>query len=339
MKLNIGDRVRLVHASEEGIITKIIDNKIVEVEIEDGFRIPVRMSEVAIVSQEEEARFGHLKPKTTISNNSNETAVLAQRGIYTAYTLLNERNGALYLLNNTDFDMPFIIGEERNSKYKALLSGVLKSRSVQKITELILGEFEQWSTYVFQFLFFKQGHETPREPLIRKVRFRASTFFKNKTQAPLLNKEAYLMQIDQNEAVEPLKAEDISEPSVEAFKIDAKKLEASMHEKKSEAVPQKPSHIIKHPPREVDLHIEVLTDKYSSMNNGDMITLQIETFERHLEDAIATGMSQIIFIHGVGNGRLREEIQKKLGGNPDIKFYEDARKERFGYGATSVTLK
>ena len=60
MKLNIGDRVRLVHASEEGIITKIIDNKIVEVEIEDGFRIPVRMSEVAIVSQEEEARFGQI---------------------------------------------------------------------------------------------------------------------------------------------------------------------------------------------------------------------------------------------------------------------------------------
>ncbi len=39
--MNIGDRVRLIHGSEEGIVTKLLPHDTVEVEIEEGFKIPV----------------------------------------------------------------------------------------------------------------------------------------------------------------------------------------------------------------------------------------------------------------------------------------------------------
>jgi hypothetical protein len=55
--MNIGDRVRLVHGREEGIITKVLPNNIVEVEIEDGFRIPVKRNEAVVISELEQKVF------------------------------------------------------------------------------------------------------------------------------------------------------------------------------------------------------------------------------------------------------------------------------------------
>jgi dsDNA-specific endonuclease/ATPase MutS2 len=50
-------------------------------------------------------------------------------------------------------------------------------------------------------------------------------------------------------------------------------------------------------------------------------------------------MDEIIFIHGVGNGTLRNELHKRLSGHKNVKYYEDAQKEKFGYGATKVKIK
>jgi DNA-nicking Smr family endonuclease len=345
--MNIGDRVRLVHGSEEGVITKILDNSLIEVEIEDGFRIPVRRSEIAIVSLEEQARFGSKisTPKTQASTES--APVLAQKGIYTAYTMLNDKNGALYLINNTDFDMPFIIGHEADGRYRALRAGVLTQRNIQKIEEFAVGEFEQWGTFVFQFLFFRPGYDTPREPMIRKIRFRANTFFKNKTTAPLLNREAYLMQLDEALQVQPLQAQEVQQEVLVAPQakdalptLDANKIkEAMLQPTKTTTQKVNVAQTIKQPPREIDLHIEALTKDHANMNNAQMLELQVSTFEKALENAIATGMKDIIFIHGVGSGKLRTEIHKRLSGHPDISYFADARKEKFGYGATEVSFK
>ncbi len=43
--MRIGDKVRLLRGTEEGRIVKIKDNKIVEIEIEDGFIIPAMKNE------------------------------------------------------------------------------------------------------------------------------------------------------------------------------------------------------------------------------------------------------------------------------------------------------
>jgi len=67
--------------------------------------------------------------------------------------------------------------------------------------------------------------------------------------------------------------------------------------------------------------------------------LQLTAFQDNLDRASAANMHEIIFIHGTGNGVLRNEIQKLLSRNKNIKYFEDARKEKFGYGATLVRLK
>ena len=109
--MNIGDRVRMLHSSEEGIITKVLDNNIIEVEIEDGFHIPIKKTEVVVVSQEEDRQFGRYKANKSEQNQSEKNstpAVVANKGIYTVFIPINDKLYAFYLVNNTDFDLPYL---------------------------------------------------------------------------------------------------------------------------------------------------------------------------------------------------------------------------------------
>ena len=55
--------------------------------------------------------------------------------------------------------------------------------------------------------------------------------------------------------------------------------------------------------------------------------------------ALAIHIHEIVFIHGMGNGVLRKEIHRQLSRNKGIKFFEDVRKEKFGFDATLAQLK
>jgi dsDNA-specific endonuclease/ATPase MutS2 len=62
-------------------------------------------------------------------------------------------------------------------------------------------------------------------------------------------------------------------------------------------------------------------------------------FTTALEGAILAGTRRIVFIHGVGNGRLKHEILKTLNRKYPKLRYQDASFKKYGYGATLVMLK
>ncbi|UOB18197.1 DNA mismatch repair protein MutS [Abyssalbus ytuae] len=91
------------------------------------------------------------------------------------------------------------------------------------------------------------------------------------------------------------------------------------------------------PPMEVDLHIGQLTKSAKGMTNYDMLTLQLETAKRQLEFAIKNRIPKIVFIHGVGEGVLRTELEYLFGRYDNITFY-DADFKKYGFGATEVYI-
>ena len=92
------------------------------------------------------------------------------------------------------------------------------------------------------------------------------------------------------------------------------------------------------PPPEFDLHIEKLVKSYKSMNNHDILTLQMETAKRHIEFALRNRIPKIVFIHGVGEGVLKSELDFLLGRYDNIVF-QDANYQKYGLGATEVYFK
>ena len=91
------------------------------------------------------------------------------------------------------------------------------------------------------------------------------------------------------------------------------------------------------PPMEVDLHIEKLVKSYRHMSNYDILTLQLDTAERQLLFAISKRISKIVFIHGVGEGVLKEELHFLFNKYDGIKHYS-ADFQKYGAGATEVYI-
>ncbi|MBC7845715.1 MAG: DNA mismatch repair protein MutS [Flavobacterium sp.] len=89
---------------------------------------------------------------------------------------------------------------------------------------------------------------------------------------------------------------------------------------------------------EFDLHIEKLVPNKRGMSNYDILTLQSETAKRHIEFAIRNRIPKIVFIHGVGEGILKSELDFLLGRYENIVF-QDANYQKYGLGATEVFIK
>tara|TARA_R110002049_G_scaffold76250_4_gene196085 strand:- start:7214 stop:7780 length:567 start_codon:yes stop_codon:yes gene_type:complete len=91
------------------------------------------------------------------------------------------------------------------------------------------------------------------------------------------------------------------------------------------------------PTMEVDLHIHQLVKSYKNMSNHEMLTLQLDTARRQLEFAINKRIQKIVFIHGVGEGVLKVELDYLFGRYNNVKFY-DANYQKYGLGATEVYI-
>lgn len=87
---------------------------------------------------------------------------------------------------------------------------------------------------------------------------------------------------------------------------------------------------------EVDLHIHQITHSNARMSNHDMLTIQLETAKNKLEYAIKNNIQSIVFIHGVGKGKLKAELYYLLKKYP-VKI-NDASFQKYGYGATEIYI-
>jgi dsDNA-specific endonuclease/ATPase MutS2 len=89
---------------------------------------------------------------------------------------------------------------------------------------------------------------------------------------------------------------------------------------------------------EVDLHAHELLESQRGMTNGDIVVYQLEHFERMLRNAEEKKMKRVIFIHGVGQGVLRQEIRRILNEYYPHCEFMDAPYHIYGYGATEVRI-
>ena len=91
------------------------------------------------------------------------------------------------------------------------------------------------------------------------------------------------------------------------------------------------------PPMEVDLHIEQLTKNPKQLSNYQILTIQIDTAKYKLEFALSKKIQRIVFIHGVGEGVLRAELEFLINRYDGLKFY-DADYKKYGNGALEVYI-
>ena len=342
--MNIGDKVRLLRDKEEGIVYAFLPGNIVEIEIEEGFRIPVLRSEVVTVSPMESQR---MKPAESASGSNakkqeefptfGRKAPFAEKGIYLAFVPVNDRELTVHIINNSDWVMPFVIYQDLGGKQSGLASGVLSPRTNQRLTDLLTQNIEQWPIFEVQALYYREGSSAVKLPFQKRLRCRVQSFYKKKQQVPVLAKEGYVYQLDE-ENTAGTAASSAAAPDAPTFSTPATVSATDLREQMLSPEPTA-SHKVETPQSVVDLHVEKLSPTPDALSNAGKMKLQLDTFERQLEQAIAAGLDEITFIHGAGSGALRQEIHRRLSKHQNVHFFEDAQKEKFGYGATFAKIK
>jgi hypothetical protein len=114
----------------------------------------------------------------------------------------------------------------------------------------------------------------------------------------------------------------------------------NMLKQKEVVSPAKVSVKHKHPETiEVDLHIGQLLDNLNGLSNSDMLQYQLAKFEEIMNQNLKKKGQKIVFIHGKGNGVLRNEILKRLKQKYSFCEAQDASFLEYGYGATMVKIR
>ncbi|WP_242157448.1 Smr/MutS family protein [Aestuariivivens sediminis] len=108
------------------------------------------------------------------------------------------------------------------------------------------------------------------------------------------------------------------------------------HTSKKKSIKVKPKERVI-PPMEVDLHINQLVESTKGMSKHDILTLQLDTAKRQLEYAIKKRIQKVVFIHGIGEGVLKLELEYLFGRYDNIRFY-DANYQKYGLGATEIYI-
>lgn len=321
MKYKLGDFVRFVDEKMEGFVTRIIDDQMIGVTGDDDFEIPVLASKVTFVHGYEPADAKGSKNNAIPNNATNlrETTVnFETKGIYLG--LLNDPKAGsvvhFYLINSTSYHLLTALTTEKQQACKGEFAAIIDPGTTVKIYSAQLADLQLWPEFILNIIYFTTQNIKPAAPIVFNNKLKAKDFSGAKKKLPLLNEMGWLIQLDEPELI-----------------IDPQKLKESFYKTAEEKKE------IEKPAGEVDLHIEKLRSDHQFLTSSEILAIQLSQFQKALDAAIVHQLPEMIFIHGTGNGTLRHELYKALSKNQKVQTFADARKDKFGYGATKVIFK
>lgn len=329
MKLRIGDKVRFLNETGEGKVSRIKDKNTVFVEMPDGFEIPYLTSQLVPIHTEliidRDAENIELSPDAQLTD-----------AVYFIIEPDHEFAGLIsdyrvYLFNASSFNMMYSYSIKDGEYFQTLKHGEIGAYQKILFKQVKISYFKEHSYHKVDCILFKNGFFKAQFPIAEIIYVSPDTLRESKTikheefEFPVygfLLKEEFLntKEIEQN-----LTPEDIQRvKSIKEFKS-----KASISKSKKE--------YLKSLEKEIDLHIEELVKNTKGLSNYEMLNIQLEKFEKELDEAIAKNMKKIVFIHGVGNGRLKQEIASILKATRGVTF-QDASYKDYGFGATQVNI-
>ena len=355
-KFQVGDKVNFLNATGGGTVKRIIDTRMVEVTIEDGFDIPVLMSDLVLDYRSQQDRRQQvvdnaqkeIQQKQIIEEKENDDARKSalrrfgrnaeEEGMYLAFVPQDQQwllTGLLdvVLVNNTSADALYSFNIKEEGKYISVDYGSIAPHSKVVIESISREDIEYWCEGYIQVILSQEEADFIYRPLHAPFSFRSSRFFKDGSymESGVLGEKAVMIKLTSLLALKETETDlakmmkDGDKKTVTAQKLVKEKAAIDRHQ-------TAPGEAI------VDLHIGELVDNILGMSSNDMFRTQMNYFKKMLESAITNEYNKVTFIHGVGNGVLKNAIIEEL------KHYDNTSNRmasivKFGVGAIDVMIK
>jgi hypothetical protein len=357
LRLNVGDKVKFLNELGGGTVKKLMDSRMVMIEIEDGFDIPVLMSELVlanpeVVSQSKRSGQVDMIQKEIQQKAEKEAAEEDQarkgklrrfgknpetEGIYLAF-LPHEQQWILtglldvVLVNHTPAEMLYSIGLKNETGLLNADFGQIEPYSRITIETISRNDINAWCEGIVQaILVFEQSAEV-YHPLFSPFDIKPNRFYKEGSyvMSGILGDKALMVCL---QTLVALKSDGNYRQSLEFNTETTEPVRVIVKEK---------ALIDKHRKDQgeavIDLHIGELVTNISGLTSHDMFKIQFDYFEKTLQSAMENDYTKVTYIHGVGNGVLKNAIVKALE-SFDGTENRMAAMAKFGVGAIDVIIK
>ena len=334
MKFQVGDKVLVLHSNEEGEVIEIMNNKMVMVDVR-GVKFPAYIDQLDFPYFKrftEKKLFPQKKAKQHIDDikKEKESPHRTVDGVWLSFLPVIDIDESgddvvetlkIHLINRTKTAYHFTYNQQFFGKTEFDLKNEIKPFEDFYLHNVAFADMSDSPNFSFEFSLLQpeKGKADFYEASIKlkpKQLFAKIEEIKNKGQATFSYRlfENYPDKLEQEKM-------DLDSLAAKGIKIYNAK-EARKHLPPARTV--------------VDLHIEKLMDDWKRLSNAEILGIQLKEFEKWYELAIAHFQSQLIVIHGVGKGRLRDEIHDILRLKREVKSFVNQYHPSFGYGATEI---
>ncbi|MEP7164170.1 MAG: Smr/MutS family protein [Ferruginibacter sp.] len=336
MKYEIGDRIIVLHTDEEGTVVDIMNDKMVMIEVR-GVKFPAYMDQIdfpyfKMFTQKKPVE----KKKIYVDNIKKEKIVIKEKsgdGVWLNFIPVFDKDVfdddlveklKVFLVNHNN--------EEYTFKYNLFFAG----ESHFELKNSIRGN----SDFYLHDVNFEDLSDSPRFDI------EFSLVNDNKKKAPYYETSLKLKGKQIFKKIEELQVKNEASFSYELFgtypdKLEEEKVDLGKLGNAGFRV-YDVSRVRENLPAArsvVDLHIEKLTDNWKHLSNADILSMQLSAFEKYYELAVAHRQPELIVIHGVGEGILRDEIHERLRLKDEVKSFVNQFHHSYGYGATEIYFK
>lgn len=352
MAAKVGDTVRFLNDVGGGVVVKIKDN-MAYVADADGFETPIMLRECVVVEQARPAErkapdtvimpsASPVQPQSDEPEPIEETVGGDKLNVVLAFEAhdlkrLSQSGFDAYLVNDSNYFLYFTFltrKDEDNAKWAIRYAGVVEPNFQLLVSELNIEDLSDIDRVAVQFIAFKRDKKFElKAPVAYESRLDTTKFAK----LHCFHENVYF---DNPVIALDIVKDDIAQKgtlyieSIAAEKIFAK--DTKIKDVKSKPVSRKARK--NNDPIVIDLHINELIDTTAGMSNADILNYQIDKFREVMDANIKFGGRKIIFIHGKGEGVLRQALLKEMNYRYRSCAVQDASFREYGYGATQVTI-
>lgn len=353
MNFKEGDKVKFLNEAGGGFVNKIISPSMVEVTTSDGFNIPFSTTELLLIDDqgvasrffdEDFGRKPDIEEHSEESSPQHVSSELFKRqsldlksGFYLAFVPQDQKwlmTGLIdvYLLNHSDYETVFSFYLKSDGTFSNQDYDIVESHNKYFINTIDREDINEWLNGQLQLLFIKNKLKKIIAPLNKSFQIKGAKFYQegNFKHLDILDANALIIemvQMDYQEMISKNPEQQKDEKPIEDKKAKLKKQRSLIHDYKIGPLEA-----------EIDLHISALVDDFNHMKPHEIVSHQMDFFNRTLEDAMLNQFEKIIYIHGIGNGTLKKKLKDELKDYEEIEV-RDASFNRYGYGAIELHIK
>lgn len=246
----------------------------------------------------------------------------------------------VYLVNDCNYYIHYTLLNYEGKACQVKHEGEIAPNTKVYLEELLHNRLEEWERITIQTLAFKRDKVFfPKPTYSVNLRIDGTKFYKLHAFQPsvFFNTPALTYDILKDDrAVRPMFVD--ADELREAMQTPEEQLPTEPQPRISGAEKRATRKQDRNAIVEVDLHAHELLDTMVGLEPRDILEYQIKVFRDTMNAHLKKHGCRIVFIHGKGEGVLRNALLKELRTHYKQCRVQDASFREYGYGATMVTI-